>query len=634
MSGETPSAKDANAAIMSSAHTVEGMDRAEDANARVMMKLSTNAKRGLGGVVACALAQVNDGSAHREWAQTYFRFLMEQCLDLPFHMIEGLLPIVAMERARSSRDRAAMLVDDTAEDHVSLTLSPRTLRETPMNSRPFVALVEADISRDELIAVFHYMLWKTTYTVGYDARARSMFRFLVHEIHELPWTVIASEESALGMALFLEANELKSRKVESPRRWGDWKRNLKIGTAAVAGGTLLALTGGLVAPALAAGFTALGGVGAVVGTALASAGGVTAATVLFGTAGAGLAGYKTDRRTSGIKQFEFELLTAGSGMNVYICISGWLENNSEADFKRPWGTPREYLHAFYKQFNPEKIASIDAMLVRFRGREDDLFASLRRQYGLAPDEDPVGVRLETVADAKDAPTPDQLRAWQWKHRMPHGDQFCLKWEKDVLLRYGTCIRSFTSKMVLGYARGEIVKYTVFATLFAAAALPTMVVNACSFIDSEWTMAMSRADMCGKLLATALLQREQGLRPVSLVGYGMGARLIFACLKHLASEDGVGLIENAVLLGCPIPVVEDDWASARKVVAGRLVNGYSENDWMLAVMYRYQGWALDSAGISPIEVHGVENVDLSQVIGGHLEYPTKIGLILDLLHLED
>ncbi|KDO19864.1 hypothetical protein SPRG_21471 [Saprolegnia parasitica CBS 223.65] len=588
MSGETPSsssAKDANAlAIMSSAHTVEGMDRAEDANARVMMKLSTNAKRGLGGVVACALAQVNDGSAHREWAQTYFRFLMEQCLDLPLHMIEGLLPIVAMERARSSRDRATMLADDAAEDHASLNLSPRTLRETPMNSRPFVALVEADITCDELIAVLHYMLWKTTNAVGYDARARSMFRFLVHEIYELPWTVIASEESALGMALFLEANELKSRKVESPP--------------------------------------------------LASAGGVTAATVLFGTAGAGLAGYKTDRRTSGIKQFEFELLTAGSGMNVYICVSGWLENNSEADFKRPWGTPREYLYAFYKQYNPEKVSSIDAMLLRFRGREDELFASLRRQYGLAPDEDPVGVRLENVVEGKDAPTPDQLCAWQWKHRMAHGDQFCLKWEKDVLLRYGTCIRNFTTKMVLGYARGEIVKYTVFAALFAAAALPTMVVNACSYIDSEWTMAMSRADMCGKLLATALLQREQGLRPVSLIGYGMGARLIFACLKHLAAEEGVGLIENAVLLGCPIPVVEADWASARKVVAGRLVNGYSENDWMLAVMYRYQGWALDSAGISPIEVHGVENVNLSHVIGGHLEYPTKIGLILDLLHLED
>ncbi|OQR83074.1 hypothetical protein ACHHYP_15165 [Achlya hypogyna] len=599
---------------------LEGMERAEDGNARVMMKLSTTAKRGLGGVVACALAQVNDGSVHREWAQTYFRFLMEQCLDLPPTTVEGLVPIVVMERARSSGNLAA------PED----ASSPRTLRETPMNSRPFVALVEADITRDELVVVLHFMLWKTTTTVGYDARARAMFRFLVQEIHALPWAVIASEEAALGMALFLEATELKSRKVASPRRWGDWKRNLKIGTAAVAGGTLLALTGGLVAPALAAGFTALGGVGAVVGTALGSAGGITAASVLFGTAGAGLVGFKTDRRTSGIKQFEFELLSAGSGMHVYICVSGWLDHD-EADFKRPWGTPREYLLAFYQQFNPDKIPSIDAMLQRFRGREDELFASLRRQYGLAPDEDPVGVRLDNY-DA--TASPEQLRAWQWKHRLPHGDQFCLKWEKAVLLRYGECIRTFTTKMLLGYAQGQVVKFTVFATLFAAAALPTMVVNAASFIDSEWTMAMTRADMCGKLLATALLQRDQGLRPVSLVGYGMGARLIFACLKRLAAEDGLGLVENAVLLGCPVPIVEEEWAQARRVVAGRLVNGYSENDWMLAVMYRYQGWALDSAGIGPVEVFGVENANLSDVIGGHLEYPTKIGLILEMLRLEE
>ncbi|OQS06910.1 hypothetical protein THRCLA_01056 [Thraustotheca clavata] len=603
---------------MTTPSPMEGMEpmmEVEDAVARVLMKLSTNGMRGLAGLIACALAQVNDGSESREWAQSYYRFLLEDCLQMTEHKIEGLIPIVALERGRT----------------MDSTTSPRSLEQTPMDSEPFVVLVEADISSEELITVLHFMLWKTVNAIGYDARTRAMFRFLTHEAHELPWSVITKEESAIGMALFLEVNELKSRKVESPRKWNDWKRNLKIGTAAVAGGTLLALTGGLVAPALAAGFTALGGVGAVVGTALASTGGLTAATVLFGTAGAGLAGYKTDRRTSGIKQFEFELLTAGSGMSVYICISGWLEDNVQDDFKRPWGTPREYLLAFYKQFNPEKIDSIDSMLQRFRGREDELFASLRRQYGLAPDEDPISVRLEDWEEGTTA-SPDQLRAWQWKQRMPYGDQFCLKWEKQVLKRYGTCIRNFTTKMLMGYARGEIVKYTVFAALFAAAALPTMVVNACSFIDSEWTMVMSRADMCGKLLAKALLQREQGLRPVNLIGYGMGARLIYSCLKNLAAENGLGLIENAVLLGCPIPVNEEEWGKVRRVVAGRLINGFSTNDWMLAVMYRYQGWALDSPGIGPVQVAGVENVDLSHIIAVHHEHAHKPSFLTEaILH---
>lgn len=41
------------------------------------------------------------------------------------------------------------------------------------------------------------------------------------------------------------------------------------------------------------------------------------------------------------------------------------------------------------------------------------------------------------------------------------------------------------------------------------------------------------------------------RPITLVGYGMGARLIFHCLETLAAEGGVearGIVENAVLIG--------------------------------------------------------------------------------------
>jgi hypothetical protein len=93
------------------------------------------------------------------------------------------------------------------------------------------------------------------------------------------------------------------------------------------------------------------------------------------------------------------------------------------------------------------------------------------------------------------------------------------------------------------------------------------------------------------------------------------------------------VEHAVLLGTPVPVALDEWKNIRKVVAGRLINGYSENDWMLAIMYRYQGWSLDSAGIGPVGVLGVENVNLSSIIGGHLEYKNKMASVLDYLQLE-
>lgn len=51
---------------------------------------------------------------------------------------------------------------------------------------------------------------------------------------------------------------------------GDWKRNAAIGAAAVTGGALLAVTGGLAAPAIAASLTALGGAGVTIGAAVGS----------------------------------------------------------------------------------------------------------------------------------------------------------------------------------------------------------------------------------------------------------------------------------------------------------------------------------------------------------------------------
>ncbi|KAH9124486.1 hypothetical protein AeMF1_004762 [Aphanomyces euteiches] len=605
--------------------TSEESNPGEFEQSPLIAKLSPNSKRALGGTIACALALVNDGSEARVWAQTYFRFVSEACCEIPPPVVEGLLPLVATERGRGSATEAG----ETA-----------SLQETPIDSDPFVSVLEREVTRDEIVQLLCFILWRTTHSVGYDARTRAMLRFATRLFYDIPWSAIAVEEVALGHALLLEANELQSKKkVASPRKWKDWRRNLAIGGAAVAGGTLLALTGGLIAtPLLAAGFLGLGTTGAAIGTALGSSAAVTAATVLFGTAGAGLAGYKADRRTLGIKHFEFELLTPGDGMHVYICVAGWIESKEKTEYSKAFGTPREYLRAFYEQYCPDKLDTVDALMERYRGREDELFTLLRRQYNLPQDHDPVTVTLEQVMNTDgapaSAPTPVQLRAWQWKHRMPYGDQYCLHWEKDVLVRFYNCMKTFTTQMLMGYARGEILKHTFLAALYAAVALPTMVVNACNMIDSEWAMAMGRADKCGKLMAKALVERQQGLRPVSLLGYGMGARVIYSCLKHLAKEEsGVGLVENAVLLGAAIPVEPAEWVAAKKVVAGRLINGYSTNDWMLAIMFRYQNFSLGSAGIGPIQVNGVENVDLSSIINGHMEYPNKIGLIIDVLKLE-
>ncbi|KAG2531231.1 hypothetical protein BBO99_00001651 [Phytophthora kernoviae] len=522
------------------------------------------------------------------------------------------------------------------------------------------------------------LLWFIVKSVGYDARARTLLRRLVVAM-ELDWRAVTREEVEIGQTLYAEATAMPLDKVAAKPKIWDMKRNATIGAAAVAGGALLAVTGGLAAPAIAASLTALGGAGITIGAAVGSAAGVTATTVLFGTAGAGVVGMKADTRTRGVHEFNFDLVSAGDGMNVYICVSGWLDDDDPParGFRRAWGDSREYLRAFYRQQNPEKVDQVDQVMDRYKGREDEFFAILRRTYNIeagSPENDPLGIAdLSRIAMA-DSDTRfsdltslnsdsnaisssstttttssvsssvwelgtkhEPLRAWRWKDRFPQGDQYCLMWEEATLRRFGKSMRSFAAEQVSNYATTELVKYTALAALFAAVAIPRVILRLTDIIDNAWTITMNNADTSGKLLAGALRQREQGLRPVTLVGYGMGARLIFSCLKELANsesqDESCGIVENAVLLGSPVPMARADWINARRMVSGRLINGYSEKDWMLGVMYRYQGWALNSAGIAPIDIAGVENVDLSEIIGGHLEYKSKIGAIMDLLQLE-
>mmetsp|Transcript_1614 Transcript_1614/g.2373 ORF Transcript_1614/g.2373 Transcript_1614/m.2373 type:complete len:113 (-) Transcript_1614:42-380(-) len=76
-----------------------------------------------------------------------------------------------------------------------------------------------------------------------------------------------------------------------------------------------------------------------------------------------------------------------------------------------------------------------------------------------------------------------------------------------------------------------------------------------------------------------------------------------------------------------------WYLARQLVAGRLVNCYSKKDLILALMFRYKrlsGGFRQVCGTSAIDVPGVENFDVSDLISGHAQYCTEAGEILKRL----
>ncbi|TYH83318.1 hypothetical protein ES332_D02G124600v1 [Gossypium tomentosum] len=133
--------------------------------------------------------------------------------------------------------------------------------------------------------------------------------------------------------------------------------------------------------------------------------------------------------------------------------------------------------------------------------------------------------------------------------------------------------------------------------------------------------LERSDKAGKLLAELLISRLQGHRPVTLVGFSLGARVILKCLQCLAETQGdnAGLVERVVLLGAPIPIKDEKWEDARKMVAGRFVNVYHTNDWTLGIIFRASVLSTGLAGIQPVQLRGIENVDATEYVEGHSSY---------------
>lgn len=49
-------------------------------------------------------------------------------------------------------------------------------------------------------------------------------------------------------------------------------------------------------------------------------------------------------------------------------------------------SPREKVIAFYKQYNPEKLPTINDILSRYQGKEQELLTKLHKQYNIPTDE--------------------------------------------------------------------------------------------------------------------------------------------------------------------------------------------------------------------------------------------------------
>ncbi|KAG0312587.1 hypothetical protein BGZ97_011061 [Linnemannia gamsii] len=217
----------------------------------------------------------------------------------------------------------------------------------------------------------------------------------------------------------------------------------------------------------------------------------------------------------------------------------------------------------------------------------------------------------------------------------NGDHYALFWEPEMLMQLGNALGLLATEVITLTAQ-EILKHTLLQALLSALAWPMALTRLGYLIDNPWSIALDRAKLAGLVLADSLLMRSYlGFRPVTLVGYSLGARVIFYCLLELGRLDAFGIVEDAYLFGAPITASESQWRQARSAVAGDFVNGYLRNDWVLGFLFRATTGGLGTvAGLRPIKnVPGLTNMDLTTHVEGHLDYRVKIPVLMKLMGLK-
>jgi hypothetical protein len=281
-------------------------------------------------------------------------------------------------------------------------------------------------------------------------------------------------------------------------------------------------------------------------------------------------------------------------------------------------------------------------------------------------------------DSKDEETykPPAHLSTVWDYKTTYGGEiYTVKWESHLLKTICDCVMDLAMDVVSGATR-QILKQTILSTLLSAIVWPSYLVNVANMIDGDWTLAVERADEAGKVMARTLLFSRAGHRPVTLVGFSFGGRIVYSCLKELARfqeeweeyqelkleqaqggkegtrrlakldekfegmREPASIIEDAVIMGVPNHLNLLSWKACRQIVAGRLVNCYSRKDLILSLMFQAKrlsgnfntagGGSLlkPVCGTCPVLVPGVENIDVSDLVSGHQDYCLVTGKILE------
>lgn len=461
---------------------------------------------------------------------------------------------------------------DTQSEDTFVQLDQKTLdklREAyPPVETPLVQLPQA-----KKLLILHSLLLLMLSLEHYNALSRVLMLNVVSSLG-LDLKILDEDEVKVARVLLDAAMQMPSNAEEPYQgKKDDPTRKWKVGLASVAGAVLIGVTGGLAAPLVAAGLgTVLGGLG-LGATAAAGYIGVLASSGvivggLFGAYGGRMTGQMMDKYAREVDDFAFIPLRGVQG-----------------------------------RYQDEKDAA----------RQDH--------------------RLRVTIGITGWVTDEQNFVAPWRVIGPDSEVFALRWELEALMNLGHSIRAMVTSAAWGFAGEQILEETILAGIMSAVALPLGILKVSRIAENPYSVAKARADKAGQVLADALINKVQGERAVNLFGYSLGSRVIYSCLQTLAKRRAYGLVESAILMGSPTPSNGEHWRTLRSVVAGRLVNVYSKHDAVLKVLDRSSSLGAGVAGLQPVEgLPGVENLDVSDLVNGHLRYQYLVGRILQLIGL--
>ncbi|KAI8898262.1 hypothetical protein BC833DRAFT_526118 [Globomyces pollinis-pini] len=212
----------------------------------------------------------------------------------------------------------------------------------------------------------------------------------------------------------------------------------------------------------------------------------------------------------------------------------------------------------------------------------------------------------------------------------------LSFERESLVKLSAAIYDYIKSNAIYTGAQAGVALTSAAALAFALTIPIGLLTTVSMIDNPWNLTLTKSEMAGRILARSVVATYQGgKRPITLVGHGMGARVIVYCLVELYSMrndmDVYGLIDSVFLLGAAASLSIETWNEIRQIVAGRFVNCFSKNDWFLHLLFRLH--SNPAAGEDEIDIDSIENFDVSERVATHVDYVKDLDSILKLVNYD-